>query len=1312
MDYHYESLNEHSFQKLAQALIVAAHPEAICFPVRQADGGRDAVLYNMESHGKDFIVFQVKFSDNPKVKTERNAIKNLIKLEKEKVKTLIDLGATHYYLVTNIRGSARLHSGSIDKVNSQLTEAFGIPTSVWWRDDLNARIDNSSDIKWSFIQICRATDLLQFLLYHPNQTANQNATNAITGYMGKQHGDDRDVKFKQVELKRRITDLFVDVPIGLKGGSRKRREEHRNSTEQSDLEQYLTQLNVDEDFEYDDDYMSEHDSLATNFLLNIPVQSGVSRFVLEGAPGQGKSTVTQYLCQLNRLKLLRNRLPELHSVAEEFQSATTRTPFRIDLRDYAAWVSGRHPYAMGDELPLQKGYQCSLESFLTMQIAWYSGGLNITQDNLLQFFALAHSVIVLDGFDEVADITTREKIVDEICSAADRLDTQAKSLQIIVTSRPAAFANSPGFPEDDWIHLELKDLKWKNIDEYQEKWSKIQDLTPSEQTALTDTLVEKLAQPHLRDLARNPMQLTILLQLMHVQGAALPDKRTALYEEYMKIFLNREVEKKQIAGDHRDLILSIHGLLAWVLQVQVETGQGSGRITMDELKAEIATFLEREEHERTLADNLLQGTVERVGALVSRVQGTFEFEVQPLREYFAARHLYKTAPYSPPAKPKKGTGPERFATLCKSFYWTNVTRFFCGFYDVGELPSLVDGIIDLAEETGYRSINQPRRLAMMLLGDHVFTQSPKSVRRLVNFVTEEPGFQRLTAAYDTELQRSMSLPETAGRNMLLETCIEKLNQEHNPALQRVLINVIGANADREELKSIWQTRFDNERIVSNPLREAIDFRVTRNFSVKEIIDLTNDNRRLQLQWFIETNNIEHIINDADLYAEACKALFDFELNLSFRLRHSPGNKNNPLFILKELLDPFALANRLDFPDDAVYGFERLKFFLSEYEIGEKIEGDPVIQLTEFVIELMNSSMAKWKTDLSLWSSLVDRGFDFVPRAHLFSSIALISTAVNNQQTDNSTESNIAVDGINAGVNFELGDQSALWEIDCFAPTQGLVKRIHFARKQSCDADWWCSQLEKCDGYAQIIILSTLMCWCEPPVLKSLSDRVSDILEALDKESWSNFWQNYTLVLQAANRQLTRLDEDWIMDQGNLSPRFSVALIQRLTTDADRRTVIRKYFRTYEGHDPRILRIAAEWELSSGPPENIDWLFLKRLSKLARKHGITALFSYHETRQNIDVPLDVAEEVLNSCELHTRQLVNLCEISFGTWIAKRASTVAAVADKDEWFGAMPESSAQHGKFQAASRSMLFDITSATTSLPSWNCTPSITLPRLS
>ena len=80
--------------------------------------------------------------------------------------------------------------------------------------------------------------------------------------------------------------------------------------------------------------------------------------------------------------------------------------------------------------------------------------------------------------------------------------------------------------------------------------------------------------------------------------------------------------------------------------------------------------------------------VERVVALVSRIQGTFEFEVQPLRKYFAARHLYDTAPYSPPGNEKNGTKPERFDALAVNFYWLNVTQFFCGCFSRGELSSL------------------------------------------------------------------------------------------------------------------------------------------------------------------------------------------------------------------------------------------------------------------------------------------------------------------------------------------------------------------------------------------------------------------------------------------------------------------------------------------------------------------------------------------------------------------------------------------------------------------------------------------------
>ena len=142
----------------------------------------------------------------------------------------------------------------------------------------------------------------------------------------------------------------------------------------------------------------------------------------------------------------------------------------------------------------------------------------------------------------------------------------------------------------------------------------------------------------------------------------------------------------------------------------------------------------------------------------------FEFEVQPLREYFAARHLYKTAPYSPVGHARKGTRPDRFAALAHNFYWTNVTRFFCGFYDVGELASLVDGIIGLGDEDGYKLINQPRRLAMMLLSDQVFSQAPRAMKRLIAFIADEPGFQRLTSVATRRSRHDMGLPGKGRRS--------------------------------------------------------------------------------------------------------------------------------------------------------------------------------------------------------------------------------------------------------------------------------------------------------------------------------------------------------------------------------------------------------------------------------------------------------------------------------------------------------------------------------------------------------------------
>ena len=370
MRYNYEALNDQSFQQFAQALILVDHPQTQCLPVGQPDGGRDAFLFHVEPDKNGFVVFQAKYSRNPHGKTERKVIEALIKSEKTKVDELVRRGATHYYLITNVPGTAHPDSGSVDRANEALTAALSIPSRVWWRDDLDRRLDKAPDVKWAYPQILSATDVLPFLLRQLDDPTELPSARTVKSYIATQYASDREIKFKQVDLKRTLTDLFVDLPLAEKT-SRDERERSRRVPRlglPGDLQAYVSQLDIYDEHDFEDHHPFRHAGLAAAFLLQLPLAGGVSRFVLEGAPGQGKSTVTQFLCQVNRLRLL-NKEAELQGVEDRHREGPVRAPFRIDLRDYAAWLNGRHPFAKGEDAPVvPENGRRSLESFIAMQV--------------------------------------------------------------------------------------------------------------------------------------------------------------------------------------------------------------------------------------------------------------------------------------------------------------------------------------------------------------------------------------------------------------------------------------------------------------------------------------------------------------------------------------------------------------------------------------------------------------------------------------------------------------------------------------------------------------------------------------------------------------------------------------------------------------------------------------------------------------------------------------------------------------------------------------------------------------------------------
>lgn len=822
---------------LCQSLLVSEYPGVQCFPVGMADGGRDATARS-GSHAD--MVFQVKFTSKPSsIKDPVKWITDSIDGELEKIRRLQERGVTKYFLITNMPPSANLDTGMIDKVDRYLRQHVPIDAQCWWRDDLDRRLDNNYDLKLRYPTLLNGPDLLRLVVERmgPDESRRRRQR-ALTSYFAHQFDQDLSIRFKQADLlPSSLFDLFVDVPVALTLSSDRDNDES--------LRHYVDAVNRGLRLEDQDSsvrtishgvvYRAVHgdaaDSLPERYytfgefrsplaggadlLLDAEFIDSFSRIVLEGAPGQGKSTLAQYIAQVHRARLLQHddvKLPSGHA------SSAVMVPFKIELRDLASWLNGFDPWSGKAGTP-HEGKR-SLEGALAAHVERYSGGHEFTVADVA-FLVEEHPVLViLDALDEVADLEDREKVVEEVTAAATRLSQNAHRVRFLVTSRPTAVSNAPSFSRQRFQHLRLAAITPEIALEYASRWGKARNLKKQDIVEIRDILSHKMSAPHMAELAKNTMQLSILLSLIYHKGSSLPDKRTELYDAYVDSFFNREVEKSKIVRENRNLLISIHQHLAFYIHARAEGQRTTGRIDRDELHAVVRARLRVLRQPEDLFDDLLTGMVERVVALVSRVEGTYEFEVQPLREYFAARYLYDTAPYTSATLSASGTKPDRFEGIAPNPYWLNVTRFFAGCFTVGELLDLSERVSVLCGRPEFRGLSYPRVLALSLLQDWVFFQSVPATERLIDRLFDQAGIrwaERRTRghalAFGAESDVNVSLVGKAGGSYLVDKLWEIVESESPSERVRAACDVIRSQKANNSISvdEMWQRTLESKQ---------------------------------------------------------------------------------------------------------------------------------------------------------------------------------------------------------------------------------------------------------------------------------------------------------------------------------------------------------------------------------------------------------------------------------------------------------------------------------------------------------------------
>lgn len=751
--YLYERLGPEDFQLLVNAVMPDAFPGYRPLPLGQADGGRDGVQFV----GGDTVVFQVKWSGSGQEKDPVSWLDQVVRREESNLKRLAREGVRRYVLVTNVGSTGTPKTGTFDRLDRKLQDhanahGFEEMTCVW-REQLDAFLDTMSDeVKWQYADMLAGWDLIRYLI---DEKLAGNRDRGLRSLVRKvaatQWSDDERVKFSQSEgvNRERVADLFIDVtavrlrtvtrPAPVVAGRR---------------------LPLRSNEPAPDRYIGG----AARYLLEPKGDDPIgtlrdSATLVRGAPGQGKSTLSQFVSQTHRAAFM----PAAKRPGDLPKLDRPRFPLRVDLSEYVRWLQGFDVFDQSEtdestKRPrMRRAGESSIECYLADLMTYASGGTKVTADDVHELFERVPSIVLLDGLDEAGSPKMRSQVVDAINKFSWRGQTVTDPVQVVVTTRPST--NELPEPDPDLFEvIALNELSLEQRDEYLRKWCNVKDIHGREGRDMRKSFKQKSAEPYIGELASNPMQLTILLDLIHERGAATPTQRTDLYDAYVELLLAREANKyPKAVRKHQEALKEVIPFLGWYLQSRSEEDSSPGRMATAKLQAAMRHFQFCYGNSQGIVDELFEAISDRLWALTSKTEGTFEFEVLSLREYFAAQFLYRYAG-------EDIRGFDRtvvFRELLRRPQWLNTARFYGGNARGGEVVDLVDGILDELQDGPPPAA---RISSWTLVTDGVFLTRPRRARELVDAMVrdDEGRVVLLDALSRNELRPLPSLPDVRG----------------------------------------------------------------------------------------------------------------------------------------------------------------------------------------------------------------------------------------------------------------------------------------------------------------------------------------------------------------------------------------------------------------------------------------------------------------------------------------------------------------------------------------------------------------------
>ncbi len=754
-EYDLERLNTRSFEQLVQALALEILGPHISIFGDGPDGGREAsfsgsVPFPTKLKGwKGDGIIQAKFRQEPSSTPKENAdwlIKNLKQefsrftpnSKRGNAKALSHKCPDYYIIATNVKLSGVRNVGGKDSVEALLKSykrTHGLKDfKIWDGTQIRRYLDHHTNIRTTYSAWLTPGDVLAKLLDLP-LFRGTDFISTMYRYLEAELLDDQFARLSQggyTDAKAiPLSTVFIDAPIEISNNKLMRLFRTPTSQEEfitQDEKQHLSFLEAL--FEAGSRVLKpSYTKLSTEpDSRNRPHPS---RIVLIGGPGQGKTTVGQFACQLYRAELLKFRggpsSPEVTQALQCFSESadqvprvrTRRYPLRVDLKNLAASLAGTGEYPSNN-----------LFDYLVNRIKTRTNTV-ITSDQFREWLTVYPWLLVLDGLDEVPASSNRKQVLqairDFVTVDAHHADAD---LLILATTRPQGY--SAEFDPILYLHLTLMELTPANALNYGLKLAKARHPNQlSRVSELTSSLKRATDNPSTARLMQSPLQVTIMLALIE-GGGEPPEQRWKLFHDYYDVIYRREKERgtpfSSILSKFEPELHLIHHRVGWLLQSRnAETGKTNKRLSHTEFEDLVEQQLIDSGHEdksqrKELVSTIRTAATDRLVFLVGNTENEIGFEIRSLQEFMASEHIFDGGDACIQMSIK---------AIAPHSYWQNIFLFAAGRI-LFERRALADTLFAVCAELNESTDDKMQaasfagaRLALALLIDGVARNQPK-----------------------------------------------------------------------------------------------------------------------------------------------------------------------------------------------------------------------------------------------------------------------------------------------------------------------------------------------------------------------------------------------------------------------------------------------------------------------------------------------------------------------------------------------------------------------------------------------------------